>query len=246
VFVNDRAPALSGFRGCLAGLIAALPEKRCYSQTPTKEIRNPNKEVGDMIRANAFRSLAAGVLAAVAFMAVSPSVQAGSDDERVVGAIVGSVIGGAIGSTIGRGAERGVAIGVGSLLGGIVGYHAVDPDPYRHHRRGHRHLRHRRHVHYDYPLAWPPVHVYPRHPRRERHVHHHYYESQPRPVVTYQLPAPVPPAAPVRQVNVVTAPPRGRSGRSLETTLTECRVLEAGIAPVYACRTAGGDWRILK
>ena len=202
-----------------------------------------------MIRGKAFRPLAAGILAAVAFMAVSPSAQAGSDDdERVVGAIVGSVIGGAIGSTIGRGAERGVAIGVGSLLGGIAGYHAVDPDPYRHHRRGHRHLRHRRHVYYDYPVFRPPIYVHPRHPRRERQVHHHYYEAPPqlRPVVTYQLPAPVTPVTPVREVNVVMAPPRGRSSRSLENTLTECKVLEAGIAPVYACRTAGGDWRVLK
>ena len=201
-----------------------------------------------MIRANAFRPLAAGILVAVAFMAVSPSAQAGSDDERVVGAIVGSVIGGAIGSTIGRGADRGIAIGVGSLLGGIAGYHAADADPYPRHRRGHRHLRHRRHAHYDYPLLRPRVHVYPRYPRRERHVHHHYYEAppQPRPVVTYQLPAPVAPAAPVREINVVTAPPRGRLSRGLDTTLTECKVLEAGIAPVYACRTAGGDWRVLK
>ena len=200
-------------------------------------------------RGKAFRLLAAGAVAAVAFMAMSPSAQAGSDDdERVVGAIVGSVIGGAIGSTIGRGADRGVAIGIGSLLGGIAGYHAADPDPYRPHYRGHRHPRHRRHLHYDYPRPWPPVHVYPRHPRRERHVHHHYYEAppQPRPVVTYQLPAPVAPAAPVRELNVVTAPPRGRSNRGLATTLTECKVLEAGIAPVYACRTAAGDWRVLK
>ena len=203
-----------------------------------------------MIRGKAFRPLAAGILAAVAFMAVSPSAQAGSDDdERVVGAIVGSVIGGAIGSTIGRGAERGVAIGVGSLLGGIAGYHAVDPDPYRHHRRGHRHPRHRRHVYYDYPVFRPPIYVHPRPPRRERHVqHHHYYEAppQPRTVVTYQLPAPVAPVTPVREVNVVTAPPRGRSSLGHEVVLTECKVLEAGIAPVYACRTAGGDWRVLK
>jgi hypothetical protein len=202
-----------------------------------------------MIRGKVFRPLAAGILAAVAFMAVSPSAQAGSDDdERVVGAIVGSVIGGAIGSTIGRGAERGVAIGVGSLLGGIAGYHAVDPDPYRHHRRGHRHLRHRRHVYYDYPVFRPPIYVHPRHPRRERQVHHHYYEAppQPRPVVTYQLPAPVIPVAPVREVNVVTAPSRRQSNRVIDTALTECKVLEAGIAPVYACRTAGGNWRILE
>ena len=201
-----------------------------------------------MIRDKAFRPLAAGILAAVAFMAVSPSAQAGSDDERVVGAIVGSVIGGAIGSTIGRGAERGVAIGVGSLLGGIAGYHAVDPDPYRHQRRGHRHPRHRRHVYHNYPVFQPPIYVHPRPPRRGRHVHHHYYEAppQPRPVVTYQLPAPAAPVTPVRELNVVTAPPRSRASLRHEAVLTECKVLEAGIAPVYACRTAAGDWRLLK
>ena len=201
-----------------------------------------------MTRGKAFRPLAAGVLAAVAIMAISPSAQAGSD-ERVIGAIVGSVIGGAIGSTMGRGADRGVAIGVGSLLGGIVGYHAVDPDPYRHHRRGHRHPRHRPHVYYDYPVFQPPVYVHPRPPRRERHVHHHHYEEapvRPRTVVTYQLPAPVTPVTPVREWNVVTAPLRGRASLRHESDLTECKVLEAGIAPVYACRTAGGDWRVLK
>lgn len=202
-----------------------------------------------MIRVKASRSLVAGVLAAVAFMAMSPSAQAGpGDDERVAGAIVGSVIGGMIGSTIGDGRGRGVAIGVGSLLGGIAGYHAVNPDPYRHHYRGHRHPRYRRHTHYDYPLPGSHVYVYPRHPRRERHMHHHYYEAPPQPqtVVTYQLPTPAPPAAPVREVNVVTAPSRSRSTRVLSTALTKCKVLEAGIAPVYACRTAGGDWRLLK
>lgn len=201
-----------------------------------------------MIRSKAFRSLAVGILVAMAFMAVSPSAQAGSDDERVVGAIVGSVIGGAIGSTIGSGAERGVAIGVGSLLGGIAGYHAADPDPYRHHRRGHRHPRHRRHVYYHYPVFQPPIYIHPRPPRRERHVHHHHYEAppQPRTVVTYQLPAPVAPAAPVREWNIVTAPPRGAPSLRHEAELTECKVLEAGIAPVYACRTAEGDWRLLK
>lgn len=200
-----------------------------------------------MIHGKTFRSFAAGVLAAVTFVAISSSVQADPDDgERVAGAIVGSVIGGAIGSTIGDGRGRGVAIGIGSMLGGIAGYHAADPDPYRHHRRGHRHLRHRRHVHYDYLLPRPHVYVHPRHPRRERHVHRHYYEAppQPRTVVTYQLPAPVV-ATPIREVNVVTAPPR-RQLKVLDTALTECKVLEAGIAPVYACRTAGGDWRLLK
>lgn len=200
-----------------------------------------------MIRGTVFRSLAAGVVAAVASMAMSPSVHADpGDDERVAGAIVGSVIGGVLGSAIGDGRGRGVAIGVGSLLGGIAGYHAVDPDPYRYHRRAHRHLRHRRHGHYNHLPHRPHVYVYPRHPRRERHVHHHYYETQPQPrtVVTYQLPPA--PVTPVREVNVVTAPPRGRSRRGLNAALTECRVLEAGIAPVYACRTAGGDWRLLK
>lgn len=202
-----------------------------------------------MIRDTVFRFLAAGVLVAVAIMAASPSVQADPHDgERVAGAIVGSVIGGAIGSAIGDGRGRGIAIGIGSMLGGIAGYHAADPDPYRHHRRGHRHLRHKRHVHYDYLLPRPHVYVHPRHPRRERHVHHHYHEApaQPRTVVTYQLPAPVASATPVREVNVVTAPPRVRSHQVLDTALTECKVLEAGIAPVYACRTAGGDWRLLK
>lgn len=202
-----------------------------------------------MIRDKAIQFCAAGVVAAVLIMAPSPSVHAGpGDDERVAGSIVGSVIGGVIGSTIGDGRGRGAAIGVGSLLGGIAGYHAVDPDPYRHRRHGHRHLRHRRHVHYDYLLPRPHVHVHPRHPRRERHAHYHYYEApaQPRAVVTYQLPAPVAVATPIREVNVVTSPPRRRSSSGVDAALTECRVLEAGIAPVYACRTAGGDWRLLK
>lgn len=199
-----------------------------------------------MIRGRAFRFLVTGVVAAVAFVAVIPSVQADPHEgDRVAGAIVGSVIGGVIGSAIGDGRGRGLAIGVGSMLGGIAGYHAVEPDPYPRHRRGHRHLRHRWHAHYDSPR--PRVHVHPRHPRRERHVHHHYHEAPPRPrtVVTYRLPAPVAPAA-VREVNVVIAPPSARSSPRHQAALTECKLLEAGIAPVYACRTAGGDWRVLR
>lgn len=201
-----------------------------------------------MNQGNVYRYLAIGVVAAALSVLQSPTVHADpSDGERVVGAIVGSVIGGAIGSTVGTGADRGVAIGVGSLLGGIAGYHAVDPYPYRHEPPRYHHLRHRRHVHYDYPVPSPRVYVAPGYPRHERPVHHHHYEAPPQPqtVVTYQLPAPATLPVPVREVNVVTAPRLGRSGRGFDTALTECKVLEAGIAPVYACRTAGGDWRIL-
>lgn len=200
-----------------------------------------------MIQGNAFRIFAVGVVAAVLIMAESPSVHGDpSDSERVVGAIVGSVIGGAIGSTVGRGADRGIAIGVGSLLGGIAGYNAVNPDPYPYYRREHHHRRYRERVYQDNPVPRPRVHVYP---RRDRHVHDHYYEAppQPRTVVTYQPANPVAPViTPLREVNVVMAPPRGRSHRVLNTVLTECKVLEGGIAPVYACRTAVGNWRILE
>ena len=202
-----------------------------------------------MARGKTLRFFAAVTVAAVAFMVMSPSVQAGSDDdERVIGAIFGSVLGGAIGSTIGSGADRGLAIGVGSLLGGIAGYHAVDPEPYPHHRRRHRHLRPRHHLLYDYPVFHAPLLVQPRLKRRERHVHHHYYEApaQPQTVMTYQPLEPAVSATPVRSLNVSITPRLGRSSRSLNTKLSECRVLEGGIAPVYACRTVGGDWAILK
>ena len=191
------------------------------------------------------RTLAAGVVAAIAFVASSPPVQAGHrDGERVAGAIVGSVIGGAIGSTVGRGPDRALAIGVGSLIGGIAGYHAIDPTPRRYYHHGHFRARHRTHVRYDYPVLLPQVHVLP---RRERHVHHHYYEApRPQPVVTYQLPPPVTRAPAGQQVNIVTAPPRGRADWNHNPTLTACKVLEGGIAPVYACRTASGDWQLLK
>ena len=191
------------------------------------------------------RFLAAGVVAAVAIMVSNPPAHASHHDgERVAGAIVGSVIGAAIGSTVGRGSDRALSIGVGSLIGGIAGYHAVDPVPTRHYRRGHDHARYRTRVHYDYPVLYPRVHVSP---RRERHVHHHYYEApQPQPVVTYQLPPPVSQTTPSQQVNIVTAPPHARADWNRDATLTACKVLEGGIAPVYACRTTAGDWRLLK
>ena len=197
------------------------------------------------IRGMTARTLAVGVVAAIVFMASGPPVQAGHrDGERVAGAIVGSVIGGAIGSTVGRGSDRALAIGVGSLIGSIAGYHVVDPAPPRYYRHGHVRARHRTHVHYDYPVLQPRVHVSP---RRERHVHHHYYEApQPQPVVTYQLPPPVTRPPTYQQVNIVTAPTRGSAGWNHDTTLTACKVLEGGIAPVYACRTTDGDWQLLK
>ena len=191
------------------------------------------------------RFLAAGVVAAVAFTASNPPAQAGHHDgERVAGAIVGSVIGAAIGSTVGRGSDRGIAIGVGSLIGSIAGYHVVDSAPARYNRYGHVHARHRARLHYDYPVLQPQVHVSP---RRERHVHHHYYEArQPQPVVTYQLPPPVSHTVTSQHLNIVTAPARGSAGWNRDATLTACKVLEGGIAPVYACRTTAGDWRLLK
>ena len=198
------------------------------------------------IRGMTVRTLAAGVVAAIVFMVSTPPAQADHrDGERVAGAIVGSVIGGAIGSTVGRGSDRALAIGVGSLIGSIAGYHVVHPTPPRHYRHGHVRARHHRtRVHYDYPVLQPQVHVSP---RRERHVHHHYYEApQPQPVVTYQLPAPVMNTDTGQQVNIVTAPPRGRASWNHNATLTACKVLEGGIAPVYACRTADGNWQLLK
>lgn len=204
-----------------------------------------------MIQGKTVRSLIAVLVTAATIMAVSTSAQADrKDDKRVVGAIVGSVIGAAIGSTIGRGRDRTVAIGIGSLLGGVAGYHAVDPHPRRHHRRGRHHARHGRHTQYLLPA--PHVHVRPWRPPRHRHAHHHHHPPSPRPktVVRYMLPAPVTPTVtpivPVREANIVSAPLYRRSYPRHGAALAECKLIDPGIAPVYACRTVEGDWRLLK
>ena len=149
------------------------------------------------------------------------------------GTLAGSIIGGAIGSTIGQGRGRLVAVGAGALLGGLYGRHLA---------RDHRHLRahhHSWHGHRGHHHPW--------------HVHHRAWQrlhardlpaSTPRPWTVLHSPAHVPGPATVADYVLVgtgSAAPRG-----YYAALTECRIFEDGLAPVYMCRSEDGDWHILR
>ena len=165
------------------------------------------------------------------------------------GMVMGGVIGGAIGSTIGKGSGRLAAIGVGTLLGSIHGRHLAEQHhrPWVHHRPVHRH--HRWRGHRVSPHAWHA----PR--QRQHHQRHHQEWKQPQ-VYTPIVLSPQPPVIHSRPVVRVPEPDRAVNydisdsvrvvTRQYNSAFTECRVLEDGWTPVYACRGAGGDWRILR
>ena len=169
------------------------------------------------------RRIAVGALAVAAILALGlATAPAGAHDtdrsQLWAGTLLGGTVGGLIGSEIGKGRGRLIAIGAGSLLGGLYGGHLAR-----------RHLSHRAHHHRVHHRPWRAPRAY-----REVHVHHH----------------PAPPPAPAREPAAASdyllagAPvPAPQERRPM---MSECRTLEAGLSPVYACRTAGGEWRILR
>ena len=132
------------------------------------------------------------------------------------GMVLGGIIGGAIGSAIGKGSGRLAAIGAGTLLGSIYGRHRAES-----HRPAPRHHRWKR------PHTYAPV------------------ASPPRPLVILHRPAERV-SENLAAANYVIAAPQSVAPRVYHSTLKECRVLEDGLAPAYACRGEGGDWYILR
>ena len=190
-------------------------------------------------RRNVFRGTGALALAVL----LGTAVPAHADHaDRLLGFMAGGAVGGALGSLIGDGSGRDLAIGIGTTLGAAYGYeaarkaHAGDRWRKKHWRRADR-------WHRSHARLWGPPVVIERHwaPRtvwRERVVV--------EPVVIEV------PAAPVVQP-VVTLPRRqvargsyavGRLAPSTRAA-AECRTLEDGPLPVYACTDGSGDWWLL-
>ena len=190
--------------------------------------------------------------AAVALVSTVASTPAQADHQRSWnGQILGGLIGGAIGSQIGKGRGKMAAIGAGALLGSLYGRHVAEQHhwPRVHHRAAHR--RHWGYGHRSHHRAWHAPH------HRYHHGHHRDWKHtraynpvvvvppapvvvQPAPVVIERVARPAPTANYIVSGSSQAAPRQHGSG------LTECQVLEEGISPVYACRDAGGSWRILR
>ena len=172
------------------------------------------------------------VAVASVVLAVAVTAESARADhvEHGLGVVLGGIVGGAVGSAIGKGDGRDVAIGLGSALGAMYGGITA-----RHHPRHSRHHYHpRRHARYVHPRH---LHV----PEVAR------YAPPPAPVHVHPVPAPVTVSA--RTEISVTVPARGHvstAARHASGPITECRLLEGGLAPVYGCRDTHGSWRILR
>lgn len=164
------------------------------------------------------------VAAAAALLAVALTTGAArsQSSEQWAGAVLGGIAGGLLGSEIGKGQGREIAIGAGALLGGLSGsYLAGRSDSAAARTR------------------YAPAYAAP------AHTHRHMHRHAPRPVERVTVYERVY-VAPPEPRNITTR----RGGRAAagahRDPFTSCRMLEDGLAPVYACRTAHGDWKVLR
>ena len=173
-------------------------------------------------RESMFRRAVIAVSATFMLTVLAGSVRA-DHVEQGLGVLLGGIVGGSIGSAIGKGNGRRLAIGVGSALGALYGGEvAADHRPAR------------RNAYYA-----PPRHLY-----APAVVRYH-----PEPIPVYVQPSPVyatPPRA--AETSITMLPSGGGLGvaRHKPASITECRLLEDGLAPVYGCRDTHGNWRILR
>lgn len=172
-------------------------------------------------RETMFRRVVVTISATLAIAVLAGPVRA-DHMEQGLGVLLGGIVGGTIGSTIGKGNGQRVAIGVGSALGALYGSEIAS---HRHHPRNE--------AYYAYPeQARVPATIM-------------YY---PRPVPVHVQPAPVY-STPLQSAEVsITVSSSGGSSttRHAPTSITECKLLEGGLAPVYGCRDTRGGWRILR
>lgn len=184
------------------------------------------------------RCIGSGItlVAAVALVSTVASTSAQADHQRSWnGQILGGLIGGAIGSQIGKGRGKMAAIGAGALLGSIHGRHVAEQHHWSrvHHRPAHRHhwgYGHRSHYRWKRSHAYDPAVVVP--PAR--------VVVQPQPIIVERVPRAHATA------DYIVSGSAGVAPRQHSSALRECQVLEEGYSPVYACRDAGGGWRILR
>ena len=186
----------------------------------------------------------AGALALAALLGTAAPAQADHAD-RLLGFMAGGAVGGALGSLIGDGSGRELAIGIGTTLGAAYGYeaarkaHRAHPgERWRKQRWRHAERRHHR---FHAPLRWVPPVVIERHwaPApvwRERVVV--------EPLRTRVVQTVVEPVAAPRQSGMRARYAAGRLAPPPRTA-AECRTLEDGPLPVYACTDGSGDWWVL-
>ena len=143
--------------------------------------------------------------------------------EQGLGILLGGIVGGSIGSAIGKGNGQRIAIGVGSALGALYGGEVA-----AHHR----------------PSIRSAYYTHPGHSHAPAVVR--YY---PQPLPVYVQPSRVyvtPSRTAETSINVSPASGGLTGARHKPASITECRLLEDGLAPVYGCRDTHGDWRILR
>ena len=172
-------------------------------------------------RGKTLRRMAVVVSVAFAMTALAGPARADHVEEGL-GILFGGIVGGSIGSAIGKGSGRKVAIGVGSVLGALYGGEVAT-----HHRRSRAASRH----------------TAPRHSPAYEVVE---YVRDPVPV--YVQPTPVYFTSSQAAERSITLSSSGGSTtfRHTQPSITECRLLEAGLSPVYGCRDSHGNWRILR
>ena len=189
-------------------------------------------------------------LAVFVVAAVAPPAHADHAD-RTLGFFAGGALGGALGSLIGSGSGREIAIGVGSTLGALYGYEAARKAHPRERTHAHRRSHGRKWAHAPHRSRWEflPRVPGPRWtPHRQRWAPA--YVAPVLPVVQpVYVPPPVPAYQPVYVAPAVAAIAPVYAARGVgpgRRTATECRTLQEGTLPVYACTDGAGDWWLLK
>ena len=172
-------------------------------------------------RGKTLRRMAIVVSVAFAMTALSGPARADHVEEGL-GILLGGIVGGSVGSAIGKGSGRKIAIGVGSVLGALYGGEVAT-----HHR----------------PSRRTDHHVRPRYSQAPLVVKHSH-----QPVSIHVQPAQIHVDSPSAMETSITLSSRGGSTsyRHEPAAITECRLLEGGLSPVYGCRDVHGNWQILR
>lgn len=162
------------------------------------------------------------VSVAFAMTALAAGPARGDHVEEGLGMLLGGIVGGSVGSAIGKGSGRKIAIGVGSVLGALYGGEVAT-----HPRQSMRTDHHVRPQYSQAPLVVKYSHL---------------------PVPIYVQPAQIHVASPSAMDTSITLSSRGGSTayRHKPAAITECRLLEGGLSPVYGCRDVHGNWQILR
>lgn len=172
-------------------------------------------------RGKSLRHMAMVVSVAFGMTALAGPARADHVEEGL-GMLLGGIVGGSVGSAIGKGSGRKIAIGVGSVLGALYGGEVAT-----HHGPSRRTDHHVRPQYSQAPLVVR-------------------YSHQPVPI--HVQPAQIHVASPSAMETSITLSSRGvsTSYRHKPAAITECRLLEGGLSPVYGCRDVHGNWQILR